>query len=47
MAASRTADVDDRAGRGHWTDDDVNGADAADGATVVGKAARSTKVQAV
>ena len=32
MAAPQTADVEDRAGRGHETDDDADGADAADGA---------------
>ena len=32
MAASQTADVEDRAGRGHRTDDDADGADAAEGA---------------
>ena len=32
MAASQTADVEDRAGGGHGTDDDADGADAGDGA---------------
>ena len=31
MAASQTADVEDRAGGGHGTDDDADGADAGDG----------------